>query len=374
MKRGVAVLTILFLTVTGWLVATPSGRQWRLQRTSVADLTLLAVAQPQDTAVAEALTAKLIREAKFEDAATIYAAWATALPTASLPLQKQGEALIRANRFSDAVPILESAFQRDNTNVEALAQLGYAHFLAGERTQAEEKADNALSIQPNSVSANAVKAFVFAERHQFASAKESLQKADATQLNTTLYASAKGYVADKEGDTAAATLAFLEAVRYDENNGQAWTWLAGVQIRTANTPEAFAKASEWLQKAAALLPHASVVPYSYGLLAFKQGDYPAAAVQFQNALNLNPNSTETLYQLSLALELAGRKAEGTSVRKRFEKMSAYQRDINNLQIQIGHDAQNILLWKKMLRMAQANEDRERIQLAQDRISKLSLNP
>lgn len=374
MKRFLVVLIALIGSVTFWLTATASGRRWILQRTPVADLTVQAVATPQDEDVARALTAKLVAAGKFDDAATIYAGWAKAVSSSAEPLQKQGEALIRASRFGDAAAVLESAIQRDPKNAEALAQLGYVRFLLGDRAQAEEKADAALGIHPESASGNAVKAFVFAERNQFASAKEALQRVKAEEQDSSLYASAKGYIADKEGDAVIAMQSFLAATSRDEYNGQAWAWLAAVQIRTANTDEAFAKAAETLQKASSLLPRAPLIPYSQGLLALKRRDYPGAAAHFQEALNINPGGAEALYQLSVALEMAGRKSESESVRKRFEKLSAYQREAGNLQILLGRDPKNLALWKKLLAMAQANADGERVQLAQDRIAKLSQNP
>ncbi len=374
MKRGIAVLLALIVLGAGWLFATLSGKMWRLKRTSIADLTVLSISSPQDTTIFQVLTEKLISEGRFEEAATSYSGWAAATPSDSLPLQKQGEALIRANRLADAVTALEGAVSLDAKNTEAVAQLGYALYLLGKTSQAEERIDALLNTQPSNGSANAVKAFLFAERHQFNSAKTALQKADAAQRNSSLYLSAKGYVADKEGDNISAILAYQEAVKQDASNGQVWVWLSSVLIRVANTPEDYAKANQALQKATALLPHAPLIPYAQGQLALKQGDFNNAIAQFQQALSLSPNSTETLYQLSIAYERAGRKAESDTTQKRFEKVNAYQRTVNNLQIRIGHEPNSLALWKSLLKLAQENDDPERAQLAQERVAKLSQAP
>jgi tetratricopeptide (TPR) repeat protein len=371
MKRGIVILALIVSPLLFWFWFMPSGRQWRLQRTSKADLYILALTKP-DAAVYTALTDKLIAEGHFEEAAGTFALWATALPEDPLPRQKRGEMLLRANQFAEAIPLLESAATKSK-QAQTIALLAYAYYLMGDRIKAEEQVARALALKAHHQGASAVKALLYADRHQFSSAKEALGNGDTSEPKSSLYFAATGYVADQEGDSVIAIRNYKEATAIDPFNAQAWVWLAGVLLRSPE-PDALSQASNALDKAATLLPRASIIPYQKGLIALKKGDPTAAISALQEALKLNPSSAEALFQLSLAQESAGKHQESQEARKKWETLSRYQREVNNLQIQIGRDSQNIALWRKLLTLAQKNGDQERVQQAQRRIATLTGTP
>jgi tetratricopeptide (TPR) repeat protein len=370
LMAGGGALLLIAGGALGWLYGTAGGQAWRLGRTRTEDLLAQSLSRPQDARLQRALAERYRAEGRFEEAATAFGALAALEPNTSEPLIAQGSALIRAGKAQDALPILEQAVARNANSADALAALGEAHYLAGNRTQAEENFAAALQTDAENGMALAGSAFVLADKHQFEKARARAQRAVETMPASSFAYTALGYVEAQSGRSAEGMAALRKAVEIDPKQGRAWGLLAEAQIRVARSAEDFARAAETLAKTDALLPASPLVPYHRGMLYLKQKQYTEAAAAFREALQRNPNYTEALYNLSLALAFAGQKQESDSVRAQYERARDYNREVGNLQIRIGRDPTNPDLWKKLLQIAETHNDPGRVELARQKLERL----
>jgi tetratricopeptide (TPR) repeat protein len=163
-------------------------------------------------------------------------------------------------------------------------------------------------------------------------------------------------VEEKAGNTTKSLAALSRAVTAAPNDARAWRLLAAARVRSARTPEEFARAEEALARAERLTPALPMIPYQRGLLRAREGRHSEAIGEFQRALERNPNFTDALYNLSLSLAFAGRAEESAQARKRFERASDYQRDRTALQLRLSADPENLALWRRLAQRAEAQQD------------------
>jgi tetratricopeptide (TPR) repeat protein len=365
-----AVLLLLPLAAGAWLYGTPAGQRWRLARLSTADLLAWTLAHPQDGPAQALLGNRLLAEGKPQEAADAFAAQAAAEPQSVQARIAQGRALIRAGAPAEALAPLEAALRLPAGSADAHAALGEAYYALDNRTLAQTQFETALRNDPSSLAAQAGMAFVAADQHQLDTARAAAERAVQIAPDSSLACTAQGYVADQSGDSDAAIRALTRAVTLDAADGRAWSLLAAVTTRTAQTADGFARAEQALTQAEALLPQSPLVPYYRGQLRMKQARYEEAIAQFQRALARSPGFTDALYNLSVAQAFAGQKAESARTRAQFERAQDYSREITNLQLRIGRDPSQAALWRRMQQLAAAYGDAGRERLATTRLQRL----
>jgi FkbM family methyltransferase len=106
----------------------------------------------------------------------------------------------------------------------------------------------------------------------------------------------------KAGDLTGAEPLYLEAVRLQPGNAQAW-YLLGALRATAGRP---AEAAEALRTAVAHGPDRADAHNHLGVALAAQGLYAEAAESFRRSLALRPDSAESRHNLGLALREMGR--------------------------------------------------------------------
>jgi tetratricopeptide (TPR) repeat protein len=212
---------------------------------------------------------------------------------------------------------------------------------------------------------------VLADSHQHDQARDAAQRAQRLAPDSSRANEALGYALSAAGDMGGAIRSLQKAVKIDPKNGRAWGLLAAERVRAARTPTEFADADAALAKADEFLPASPLVPYYRGLLLSARRDYPAAVKEFRRALERKPYYSDALYNLSVALALSGRKEESAATRARFERLHNYERDINNLQLQLGRDPNNKELWQKMKELATSFGDASRTELAREKTRAMS---
>ena len=119
-----------------------------------------------------------------------------------------------------------------------------------------------------------------------------------------------GDVYSKKSDVAKAEEAYKTAVKMDEKNIEAWEGLAILY----NTDKKFDLAKEASDKVLALQTAGggagdATSAYNMGVILSNQRKMAEAAVQFERAVQLNPNMAQAHFQLALALMNMGKMPE-----------------------------------------------------------------
>jgi tetratricopeptide (TPR) repeat protein len=362
------------ILASAWVFGTDSGREWRWQHLSTADLLARTLAYPEDVLAHRILAERLMAEGRFEEAATTCVAWIRLEPGSAMPFITQGRALLQAGKPLDAIHPLKEAIRRAPHNANALAALGETLYSVGERVQAEKYLKQAVNRDPSNATAQARLACVLADNHDFIAASTFAEQAMKVTPNSAEGYFATGYVADKMGNSAEAIRALSQTVEIDPLHGQAWELLAAVRVRVARRSEEISQAEATLTQAERLRPHSSLVPYYRGLLRIQQKRYGAAVEEFRHALERDPHFTDALYNLSLALALNGEKEGSARVRKQFQQLSHYIRERSRLQMRIGRDPQRADLWERLAKLAEANGDAHLAELARTRLEAIDRSP
>src|SRR5262249_48599305 len=139
--------------------------------------------------------------------------------------------------------------------------------------------------------------------------------------------------------------------------------LALIAARTARTGAERAEATTALDRADRLLPHSPQIPYARGLLLMGLHRYPEAVGCFRQAAERSPNNTDALYNLSRALEFAGRAEESRAAGRRFVEARDYLRQVTHLTLQAQRDSTNDALWRRVAELAEAHGDAGRARAA-----------
>jgi tetratricopeptide (TPR) repeat protein len=372
-RRSILLLSIILAAGFSFVYVflTPSGQEWRLSRTSTSDLMARSLTNPGDVKIQMALGRRLMAEGRMEEAATAFAAAAAADPNCFECRVQQGKALIRAGKAQLALAPLTDAIRTHPNDAEALAAVGDAYYTTGDSAKALESFRSAVQNDEPCANGWAGMAFVLADSHQHDQARDAAQKAVKQAPNSGHAYEALGYVLTAAGDTSGGINALRRAVELDSKNGRAWGLLAAAMVRSARTPAELKSAEDAIARADELLPGSPLVPYHRGLLLTAKRDYAAAENEFKLALNRKPDFADALYNLSVALALAGKKEESAAVRARFTRLHDYERDMNNLQVQLGREPKSMVLWRQMERLSNSHGDLPRTQLARERIRILS---
>jgi tetratricopeptide (TPR) repeat protein len=259
--------------------------------------------------------------------------------------------------------VLEPARSRSPEDAAIRSALGEAAYALGNPDAAAAHFRTALERKLDDAATWSGLALALSELRQHEAAITAGRRAVARDPRSGETHAALGHALTAAGDAASAVAVLERAVQQDPGSGRAWGLLAAARVRTARSPADFERARTALDQAEALLPGSARVAYTYGLLLSAQRRHEEAVAMFERALRRDPNYTDALYNLGVALAFSGRAAESKAVRLRFEKIRALERDIANLQLRLARDSENRTLWQRMLHLAEARGDRQRAAVA-----------
>lgn len=163
----------------------------------------------------------------------------------------QGEALIQAGRYQEAVVTLEQAVAQDSTNASNYLNLGVARSYAGDQAGAVEAFLHAVRLDPSKSKAHFNLGAIYAANGQQAQAEER----------------------------------FRAAVASDPRNGEAHLELAELLRRTRRCPEAVPHFERMLE----IAPGHIAARQHLSLCYLRLGNYAAARTLLEAGLVANPN-------------------------------------------------------------------------------------
>ncbi len=310
------------------------------QPNAISQLNLLQDARPADPRVmyADGLLASdrgdlnsaitSFREALRLDP-SLYGAW-----------QDLGLALLRQQKWSEAIESFSELARRQADSVEGAYLHALALFNAGRTLEAEKEARRSLRLDAAAAAAHTLLGIVLAARRGHdAEAAEALSQAVAldpqsfdahfylgrvqyalqdypaaaktlkvaTQLNSK-HAEARfflGTVLEAAGENSAALVQYQELAKIDPHSAIGQVGLGAGLVKQGKIEEAIAT----LKRAVSLDPKIFEAHWAMGRALFLAERFPEAADALKVAVVLEPNRSDAHYQLGLALKRLGRNEE-----------------------------------------------------------------
>jgi len=139
--------------------------------------------------------------------------------------------------FADAIPLLEKASQLDPNRVEIRSALGECYFKSDQVEKAIQEFDKVIQLEPNG-RAYAYLGLSYAYLGRFDQAKVSFQHALKIDPHDTFCLFHLGYLAEQQGDTAAADTVFQKVLQADPNFPYALLEMANLRIEQKRFQEA----------------------------------------------------------------------------------------------------------------------------------------
>jgi len=141
------------------------------------------------------------------------------------------------NYYEDAIPLLESGIQIAPQRADLRAALGESYFMAGKVDKAIEQFKELLALE-HSARSLAFLGLSYRNLGRFDEAKQYFQQGLKLDPANTLCLFNLGYIAERQGDSAAAEVMFQKALHANPNFPDALLELANLRIVEKKLPEA----------------------------------------------------------------------------------------------------------------------------------------
>jgi tetratricopeptide (TPR) repeat protein len=141
------------------------------------------------------------------------------------------------NYYEDAIPLLESGLQIAPRRSDLLAALGESYFMAGKTEKAIEEFNSLLEID-KSARSYAFLGLSYRNLGRFDEARSYFQKGLALDPHNSTCLFNLGFIAERQGDAAAAELYFQQTLQYNPDFSEALLELANLHIAAKRLPQA----------------------------------------------------------------------------------------------------------------------------------------
>jgi tetratricopeptide (TPR) repeat protein len=141
------------------------------------------------------------------------------------------------NYYEDAIPLLQSGLEIAPRRPDLLAALGESYFMAGKTERAIEEFNSLLEID-KSARSYAFLGLSYRNLGRFDEAKSYFQKGIALDPRNSTCLFNLGYIAERQGDAAAAERYFQQTLQYSPDFSDALLELANLRIAAKQLPEA----------------------------------------------------------------------------------------------------------------------------------------
>lgn len=198
---------------------------------------------------------------------------------------------------------------------DVMANHGLALIALGSRDEGLKKLEQAAAADPeeSSIRVNLGVFYLQDDRMedaiaQFAQADKHLNWQDDAEIRLALYTNWASALR-RVGRHAESRERYRQALGVGGRPANVLRDLGGVELELGNIPEALIQ----LRQAAAIAPDDLRTHYLLGMACQASGDWPAAAVAFEQAAGLDPKNIDIAVRRANALLRAGRAAEATTV-------------------------------------------------------------
>ena len=248
---------------------------------------------------------------------------------------RRAQELERAEHFDQAIPIYLGVLKREPKNLEANLALGRAYFHSGQHAEAADSFERALQLQPGNPEivewlgksylgarapqkvlelfsrqdslaghfawAHLLLARAFDAQDKLDEARGELQRALAIDPHCRGAYFALGFIAWTTRDLKTAEREFRQELALDSREDLAYYYLA----ETLEVQGKLDDAQTVLKRMGREAPHTYLYHLGVGKMNEYNRDFEAAAVEFREAIRLDPRQSEAHYHLALALRKLG---------------------------------------------------------------------
>ena len=252
---------------------------------------------------------------------------------------RRAQELERAEHFEQAIPIYLGVLKREPKNLEANLGLGRAYFHSGQHAEAADSFERALQTQPANPEilewlgksylrarapqkvlelfsrqdslaghfawAHLLLARAFDAQDKSDEARGELQRALAIDPHCRGAHFALGFIAWTTRDLETAEKEFRGELALNPREDSAFYYLA----ETLEVQGKLDEAQTVLQRMGREAPKTYLYHFGVGKLNEHNGNFEAAAVEFREAIRLDPKQSEAHYHLALALRKLGETAQ-----------------------------------------------------------------
>jgi len=199
-------------------------------------------------------------------------------------LLKDATAYIVADRFPQAIAILEQLRKDRPEDVVLMAHLGQVYVAAGQDADGVQLLERVIAREPDRFEAHVDLATGYMHLNQLTKARAEVERALSINRSYAPAHETRGLILWRAGDARGAVAAFDRAAQLDPRNARALVWTAMVETNEGRPADALAA----FQRAAQIDPTNVDAWIGIANAEMNRRDLEAAAAPLQNAERLSP--------------------------------------------------------------------------------------
>lgn len=357
-RRTALALSLAICLFVAWFLS-PQGHRFWLHQLSFPALLSFTLRHKNDSDAFIELAARMDAQGHYEEAVQDYlyatqlrpsseTAWLGAIESAKR-IPDLTKALSIARKMTQALPQSSNAWN-------ALANI-YLQF--GDKTNAVAAGRKAVSLNPRNAAAQYNLSKAYTQRNDWQNALIAAQAAVDLAPNKIVYLLNLASILVQNGQTLQAQQTIQRAAQLAPSNPEVLAAEGELLATTATSHQQQQKAVQLLQEASNKLKDPIKLYSAYyqlGQLYLLMNKLPAAQNAFQQALQVNPTDTQTLFALGRTLALEGHTAESKAILARFYTESQFRLKLSQLQMRIARQPNNASLWTSLAQLYAQHHD------------------
>jgi tetratricopeptide (TPR) repeat protein len=217
-----------------------------------------------------------------------------------------GWILYKKHQYARALSVLQPVAPNLPLEAEVQFHLGMAHYMMGQEAAAAAALRRALQLNPDFSGANTARerlAVLAIKAGQPGNdARAELERIVALRPDDPIALARLGLIYSEAGDPKKAIATYQQALKENASNTTVMAGLAKLYGDQGQT----AQAADLAKAARELAPDDPQIAHTLGVLAFKTRDFPWAASLLRDAVRMQPEDPDTLYDAAWAMYAIGR--------------------------------------------------------------------
>jgi tetratricopeptide (TPR) repeat protein len=233
-----------------------------------------------------------------------------------------GWILYKKHQYARSLSVLQPVAANLPLEAEVQFHLGMAHYMMGQEAAAAAALRRALQLNSDFSGASTARerlAVLAIKAGQPGSdAQAELERIVAARPDDPIALARLGLIYSQAGDSKKAIATYQRALRENASNTTVMAGLAKLYGDQGQT----AQAADLAKAARELAPDDPQIAHTLGVLAFRTRDFPWAASLLRDALRMQPDDPDTLYDAACAMYAIGRVSDALEAAERAAQTNA----------------------------------------------------
>lgn len=379
MKRVLLAFAIILIGLGGLatlLLCSDFGHRFWLHHLSLPSLLRYTIRHDDDPDAFVELAARMEAQGHDEEAFQDYIHAAKRQPTNETAWLGAIRCAQRTRDMKNTLALAQQLIQALPRSSTAWSTLARLYLQTGDRMKAIAAFRQALSLNPHDAEAQYGLSKALFQQGDLQHALSAAQNAVALSTNRISYLLNLATILQQMGRFAEAKTVLQKAYHLSPHNPEVLA-AEGTLLATSSTSPTQQETAMRLLKAAIERLNDPVkayrASYQLGQLYLLMNKLPDAEQAFRQALQLNPNDTQTLFALGRTLALERKSAESKATLERFYKESQFRLKLSQLQMRIGRQPNSALLWNRLALLYASHHHWAEARLAAQRSLQLQPN-